>query len=110
MIKYHITSRFDFQSQQQYLSFESSSLRTEGFIHCSTKEQVMNVANRLFHGQPNLLLLCIDEDLIDCEIKYENLEGGELLFPHIYGAINRLAIVEVMDLICTSKGNFVFPK
>ena len=54
-----------------------SSLPPEGFIHCSTPEQVIQVANARFRGRTDLLLLTIDTDKVGPEIRYENLEGGE---------------------------------
>jgi hypothetical protein len=41
-----------------------------------------------FRGQTGLALLSIDTDKVRAEIRYENLEGGQQLFPHIYGEIN----------------------
>jgi uncharacterized protein (DUF952 family) len=37
------------------------SLKSEGFIHCSTKKQTVDTANKFFKGQTGLVLLCIDE-------------------------------------------------
>lgn len=67
----------------------------EGFIHCSTRKQVITVANARFRGQQGLVLLLIDTDKVKPEIVYENLEGGAQLFPHIYGKLNTDAVVEV---------------
>jgi uncharacterized protein (DUF952 family) len=53
--------------------------------------------------------LCIDTDLVRPEIRYENLEGGEKLFPHIYGALNRDAIHKIVDLTPGQDGFFSFP-
>lgn len=71
------------------------SLVVEGFIHCSTRDQVCAVANRLAPERSDLLLLKIDPSRIPSEIIYENLEGGQQLFPHIYGPIPGPAVLDV---------------
>ena len=81
----------------------------EGFIHCSTRAQVLQVANTRFRGQSDLLLLFIETDAVDAEIRYENLEGGEQLFPHIYGELAVNAVVRVAELKPEADGSFKMP-
>ena len=78
----------------------------EGFIHCSTPAQVLQVANARFRGRSDLLLLSIDTDRVDAEIRYENLEGGEQLFPHIYGELDRDAVIRVVEFKPQADGSF----
>jgi len=78
----------------------------EGFIHCSTRRQVMRVADTLFRGRSGLVLLMIDSERIGAPIRYENLEGGAELFPHIYGPLPRAAVVAVEPLLARSDGAF----
>src|SRR4030095_5024613 len=81
----------------------------DGFIHCSTGAQVVKVADVRFRGQRGLVLLCIDTDKITSEIRYENLEGGKELFPHIYGGINTNAVVQVAEFEPGVDGYFALP-
>ena len=81
----------------------------EGFIHCSTREQVIQVANIRFRGQTGLVLLAIDTDKVKAEIRNENLEGGEQMFPHIYGEINQDAVVQVTAFEPGADGYFALP-
>jgi len=81
---------------------------TDGFIHCSTAGQLDDVANRLFRGRSDLRLLTIDPGQVDSEIRYENLEGGETLYPHIYGPINVDAVVEDQAVRVSADGTMVF--
>ena len=70
----------------------------------------MKVANENFRGDDDhLLLLEIDPTSIAPTIRYENLEGGEELFPHIYGALNRDAVVGVHHLVAGPSGEFSSP-
>ena len=90
-------------------SYEPASLRRQGFIHCSTPDQVVAVANALFRGQRNLVVLCINTDTVGHEVKYENLEGGQKLFPHVYGPLTPDAVVQVVDFLPGSDGTFSLP-
>ena len=81
----------------------------DGFVHCSTEDQVVKVADTRFRGQKGLVLLCIDTDKVAAEIRYENLEGGQELFPHIYGEINADAVVEVAEFEPGVDGYFTLP-
>jgi len=81
----------------------------EGFIHCSTREQVIKVADLRFRGQTGLVLLCIDTDRVAAAIRYENLEGGQELFPHIYGELNTDAVVKVAEFEPGVDGCFALP-
>ena len=81
----------------------------EGFIHCSTRDQVIQVANARFRGQSGLVLLLIDSDKVTAEIIDENLEGGPQLFPHIYGELNTDAVAQVAEFAPDADGFFTLP-
>jgi uncharacterized protein (DUF952 family) len=52
------------------------------------------------------VLLHIDPGLIDAEVRYENLEGGQQQFPHVYGPIPISAIVDVVSFRPATDGTF----
>ena len=108
-VVYHITSRPDWEAAQAAGSYAADSLGAEGFIHCSTAEQVMATANRLFKGRTDLMLLCIETAKVKAEIRYENLVGGVSLFPHVYGTLDVSSIVAVHDLAPEADGSFSLP-
>ncbi len=107
MTIFHITTAAQWRSAQRAGTYEGDTLGTEGFIHCSTMQQVAVVANRVFRGREGLVVLHIDESRLSAPVKYENLEGGEELFPHIYGPLNAAAVEEVTQLVSTD-GEFRF--
>jgi uncharacterized protein (DUF952 family) len=90
-------------------SYRPELLPVEGFVHCSTRDQVVKVADIRFRSQKGLVLLCIDTDKVTAEIRYENLEGGRELFPHIYGEINTDAVVQVAEFEPGVEGYFTLP-
>jgi uncharacterized protein (DUF952 family) len=101
----HITSRSHWQKAQQLGVYEAESLQVEGFIHFSTIEQVVDTANRFFSGQSDLVLLCVNNQLITAEIKYEEVPNVGI-FPHVYGALNLDAVEKVIDLEPNLEGKF----
>jgi uncharacterized protein (DUF952 family) len=106
-IIFHITTREAFAKHEATYAPELFSV--EGFIHCSTPDQVVKVADARFRGQAGLVLLCIDTDLVKAEIRYENLEGGQELFPHIYGELNTDAVVQIAEFAPGADGYFTLP-
>ncbi len=100
----HICSRPDWERAGQEGEYAAASLASEGFIHCSTPDQVVKTANRFYLGQKGLILLVIDADRVAASIKYEAADAD--LFPHIYGLINLDAVVETKELIPDADGTF----
>jgi uncharacterized protein (DUF952 family) len=102
---------------QRAISLPAPSLKSEGFIHCSTLIQTVDTANIFFKGQDGLALLCIDETKLKSDCKYEDPTGGGHhdptvgnLFPHIYGPINISAVIKVVDFPPNESGVFILPK
>lgn len=89
--------------------YTPSTLENEGFIHCSTKDQVLEVANFLYKGQENLVLLSIDPTKVKAEIVYEDLYETGKLYPHIYGSLNVDAVANVIPFLPNSDGTFSLP-
>jgi uncharacterized protein (DUF952 family) len=107
---YHITRKTDWDTAVTAGSYAADTLATEGFIHCSTAQQVISTANRLFEGKAGLVLLCIDIAKVNAQIRYENLEGGTNLFPHVYGTLEIAAIRAVHDFPPQADGSFALPR
>ena len=94
----HITTPVAWADAIATGAYTADSLATEGFIHCSEERQLAWVVQKHFPGRTGLLLLHIDPSRLDAEVRYENLEGGSELFPHVYGAIPVSAVVDVSPL------------
>lgn len=103
----HITDRPTWQAAQTAGAYRHASLDLEGFIHCSMPEQLVWVANVLFKRQQGLILLCIESERLQSELRYD--EVGDQHFPHVYGAINLDAIGQVLDFAPNSDGEFELP-
>lgn len=103
---YHLVPRSTWDSAMPG-PYRVASLDTEGFIHCSNREQVARSANKFYASESEMLLLCIDPDRLTSELRDEEGRPGEL-FPHIYGPINRAAIVGVIRLERGADGRWRF--
>lgn len=73
-------------------TYVADTLASEGFIHCSTADQVPGVAAAVFAGRSDLLLLSIDADAVADILVYEDLYDHGDDFPHVYGPIPISAI------------------
>lgn len=113
----HLLSRDSWTQAQAHGNLVAPSVATEGFAHCSTEHQMVDVANKYYRGANNMVLLSIDPSKLTSPLKFEppaHLDGSpalphEPMFPHIYGAINLDAVIEVIDFPCRSNGQFVAP-
>ena len=94
---YYATILADWQQQANAATYEAASLRTEGFIHLSETHQLTGVLHRYYQNTPDLLLLYVDPDKLAAELTYEPTTNNEL-FLHLYGPIDRAAIVEVQPI------------
>ena len=67
------------------------------------------VGKRYFRVRQDLVMLCIDSDRVTAPVKYEDLNGEGMLFPHIYGPINTDAVTNVVALPSNADGTFRIP-
>lgn len=83
---FHLATAHDWNLALKGGEYSTNSLLTEGFIHCSYKHQLEEVANRIFRGRTDLWLLTIDPRKLHSEIRIEMADNGNA-YPHIYGKI-----------------------
>jgi uncharacterized protein (DUF952 family) len=105
----HITTRADWEAARALGDYRLDTLNTEGFIHCSTPEQVLGTADLFYRGQSGLVLLVIDPARLSAKLVYEDSHGTGNLFPHIYGPLNLDAVVRVVPFSPLPDGSFVLP-
>jgi|ERR1700677_996429 len=111
---FHIAVRGEWDAAARDVGYMPPSLTAEGFIHCSTREQVIVTANLFYRGRSDLVLLVIDENLLAAPLRYETPPGkndvrAALSFPHIYGPLNLNAVISAERLPCTADGSFALP-
>jgi uncharacterized protein (DUF952 family) len=106
---FHITAHTEWEEAEREGAYRPEAFAREGFIHCSTRYQVVATADRLFRGRPDLVLLCIDADRLGQDVRYEDLEGSGTLYPHIYGPLVTEAVVAVLEFPPKPDGTFALP-
>lgn len=105
----HIAYRAQWLRGQAEGAYRAESLATQGFIHTSRPHQLLRVANALFKGQRDLVLLYIDPHAVSAAIKYEAPPGSQEAFPHLYGPLNTDAVIKVVDFLPDDDGLFTLP-
>ena len=111
---YHIAVRADWERALAAGVYTRSSvdktLAEEGFIHASQESQVARTANKYYRDVPgDLVLLVIDPGRLDAEVRYEDVAGADLPFPHIYGPLNVAAVLAAVPFAPGPDGTFGFP-
>jgi uncharacterized protein (DUF952 family) len=103
----HITQTEQWEQAKTNGVYYNNTLDSEGFIHCSTITQLEKTANTFFGNQTGLILLCIEPEKVQSEIKYEAV--GEENFPHIYGVLNIDAVIDAIAFSPNADGKFKLP-
>lgn len=79
-------------------TYASPSLESEGFIHCSTREQLIPTASVHFVDFDELVVLEILPNKVKQILKWEPSREGEE-FPHLYGRLPMKAIGDTFMLL-----------
>lgn len=110
----HLIRAEDYHALAADEPWRTESLDTEGFIHCTAEPEVLlQVANTLYQQEPgDFLVLVIDPAQLTAPVKYEApAHSADPLaqhrFPHIYGPLNRDAIVAVRPARRAADGTFL---
>ncbi|MGM9658250.1 MAG: DUF952 domain-containing protein [Eubacteriales bacterium] len=82
-------------------------LEAQGFIHCSTVEYFWRVAPNFSDVKDELVLVCIDENKLNPEVKYEDADNCGRAYPHVYGLINSDAIIKVLPFLKNKNGTYI---
>lgn len=101
-VLYHLAEATTWESQQTKDFYQPTDFEREGFVHCSTAEQLPGTAQRFYAGREDLYLLTLDAQALP--VVYENLEGGEMLFPHVYQALPLSAVQSAQKVQINTAG------
>jgi uncharacterized protein (DUF952 family) len=105
---YHLVPRARWEASDPALPYAPDSLGREGFIHCTDgAEELASTANRYFQDETDeLLALVIDVSRLSAPVRYED---ERRVFPHVYGPIERKAILQVLPMRRAHDGTFLPP-
>lgn len=107
-LTYHGTPKEYYESLDPGEPYIPPQFAEEGFIHCTDgREAVSIILTIIYRQQPGRwLVLYIDKEKVQPPIKYEDPAG---IYPHIYGPLNRDAIVAVREIGRSPEGVFLLP-
>jgi glutathione S-transferase len=90
-------------------STRDQTLEEVGFIHCSYRHQLLDVAQNFYADVTTpLVLLTIEPDLLDAPLVPEAPAEGAQPFPHIYGALNTGAVLSADPFVKDDNGHWLF--
>ena|SRR5579862_7200819 len=95
---YHIARASLVEEAKSRAVYAPHEFDRDGFIHCSYARQLKEVASRSW-GPDRWVLLEIDRAKVAEQLVEENLEGGNDLFPHLYGKLPMVAVLAVSPLM-----------
>jgi uncharacterized protein (DUF952 family) len=87
MLIYHVSLPANWEKYKDRPSYQTESLQTEGFIHCSYLTQLPIVLKRYYSRVDKVIVLSIDTKKLKSKLVEEPSTGGEV-YPHIYGRLN----------------------
>jgi uncharacterized protein (DUF952 family) len=109
----HITDRDSWQAAvstgEYQMSTRDVTLEQEGFIHCSLRHQLRQVAEFVYGNADDLVVLVINSEQVPADIRYEAPVPGGERYPHIYGPLPVSAVTEVVSVGRDSSGRMILP-
>ena len=129
----HITTIAAWTAARTAGTYAPPSLKSEGFVHLSTPEQVAATASRYFTGQTDLILLVFEEVTLSAtgegKLRFEapaplptstttgqghpnsgSPAPARGLFPHYYGPIDPAWAIAAIPMPPLDDGRFVVPR
>ncbi|MEL6981195.1 MAG: DUF952 domain-containing protein [Actinomycetota bacterium] len=100
---HHAATRADWDARSE-THYEPAGLAAEGFVHCSTAEQLRATLGRYYVGRSDLVLLTLDAAALTADLVWEDTSGRGELFPHVYGPIPLGAVITAEDLAVDADG------
>jgi uncharacterized protein (DUF952 family) len=97
MLIYHVVLPETWENFKNENNYRAESLETEGFIHCSFDHQLETVLQRYYRNAKMVFILTIDTEELTSKMIEEPSTNNEI-YPHVYGAINRGAVVGIEDV------------
>lgn len=105
---YHLVPAATWTASDPDGPYVAASLATEGFTHCTDGiDALIATANRHYRHDPRpFLALTIDLDAVRARW---TVEDAAKIYPHVFGPIERAAILDVAPLARSEDGEFTAP-
>jgi len=106
---YHLARAQEWRTRGDHEYRGSARDRRDGFLHFSTRDQIVESAARHRAGEHDLILICASTAGLGDALRWEPSRGGAL-FPHLYGVLPLRAVASASPLPVDDEGNHVFPE
>jgi uncharacterized protein (DUF952 family) len=105
---YHLIPREAYERADPAADYLPSAFPADGFIHLTDgADELAVTGNRYYRADPRpFVVLVIDLARVRAPVRYED---PRRVYPHIYGPLNRDAIVAVRDVPRAPDGTFLSP-
>ncbi len=107
-LTYHGVPKEYFDALDPAEPYLPADFERDGFIHCTDGREAESIVLTLhYRDSPGeWLVLCVDKDRLTSPVRYD--DPAEV-YPHIYGPLNRDAIVAVLPIRRAPDGTFLKP-
>jgi uncharacterized protein (DUF952 family) len=107
-LTYHGTPKDHFGGLDDGDPYIPPEFEREGFIHCTDGREAVSIVLTTYYKDSTgpWLVLYVDLDRVTAPVKYE--DPAEV-FPHIYGPLNRDAILAAREIRRAADGTFLQP-
>ena len=103
----HCMNRATWEERKHKRAWGNRNIQADGFIHCSTVEYFWRVAPNFKDVKDEMVLICIDENKLNAEIRHEDADNCGRFYPHVYGLINNDAVIAVLPFRKDENGNYI---
>jgi len=91
---FHLTTPEAWSAAEATGQLVPDGYASEGFVHCSTLEQLVGTIERHFAGVDELRLLELDGEAVAGGLRWEESRPGEV-YPHLYRPLHRADVSAV---------------
>ncbi len=108
-LTFHLVPQGEFDALPEGADYLPKDFTRDGFIHCTdAPDEMARVANLYYRYNPEPhLYLYIDKALVRSPIRYDDVTRR---YPHIYGPLNRAAILAARPARRSADGTFLEPE
>jgi uncharacterized protein (DUF952 family) len=105
---FHLVPRLEWEASDPAAAYVPAAFDRDGFVHCTDgADELAATANRHFAAfSGDLCALVVHRARLGAEVRYED-PGG--IYPHVYGPIERDAILKVLPMPRGVGGEFLAP-
>ena len=103
-VTYHLVPRAEWEAADPQQPYLPRAFAQDGFVHCTDgADEVAATANRYYRSEPDLLVLTIQRDRLAAPVRYED---PQQIYPHIYGPVERVAVIAVQPMQRSEQGDW----